>query len=323
MLSTAPQPIRNIVFQSAVPKVTCWVTRGWMGARWEWGLSPWRIQGVKGAKGQSPGTPGRGAGRQAGPDSSGDGEKPGLAMPVLPACPGHESEAAATLRHGAASIQPHRPPLSHHPGPAPRQPPEGEGPSYDRAPLRVGAASSPPLTLCLRRLCPRRRFASATSSSSPWATRPTTRWGTWTSSPHRRPGGASRTERGAEGRRRQWDWPLASLSRRLWWPRTPFVPMAISVPGASPLTSVAPSFLNPFPAEPNPAGSWAWVCTAGDFTTGGSLEQRRAMWPWKDLGSLEEAWLPGKGQDLRPSPDPSLGWGHPRLSLMPYGKAQP
>lgn len=39
---------------------------------------------------------------------------------------GHESEAAATLRHRAASIQPHRPPLSYHPGPAPRQPPEGE-----------------------------------------------------------------------------------------------------------------------------------------------------------------------------------------------------
>lgn len=93
--------------------------------------------------------------------------------------------------------------------------------------------------------------------------------------------------------------------------------------GASPFSPVAPSFSDPPTAEPNPGGGWAWVCTTGDFTAGGGPEPGRAEWPWKDLGSLEEAWLQGKGQDLRPSPNPSLGWGHPRLSFMPYGKAQP
>lgn len=99
--------------------------------------------------------------------------------------------------------------------------------------------------------------------------------------------------------------------------------MALSpVPGASSLTPVPPLSLTP------PLLSQTQQEAGPGFALLGTSPRveacrREGLWPWKDLGSLEEAWLPGKGQDLRPSPDPSLGWGHPRPSLMPYGKAQP
>lgn len=111
MLSTAPQPIRNIVFQSAVPKVTraCSLLSrqgdlGWMG-----GSCPLSLLGEPGGrrepKDRAPGHQGRKW--QVGwawflRDGN---EKPRLAVP----CPallsaGHEGEAAAALGHGAAGL---------------------------------------------------------------------------------------------------------------------------------------------------------------------------------------------------------------------------
>lgn len=110
----------------------------------------------------------------------------------------------------------------------------------------------------------------------------------WTSSPHPRPGGASRTGRGwaEEG---QQDWAPSSLGGRLWWPRTPYVPMAISPgPGASPLTPAAPSFLAPSPAELNPAGGWAWVCTAGDLRHRGEPGAGNSCVALEGLGVMGE-----------------------------------
>uniref|UniRef100_A0A8D2H287 Golgi associated, gamma adaptin ear containing, ARF binding protein 1 n=1 Tax=Urocitellus parryii TaxID=9999 RepID=A0A8D2H287_UROPR len=124
MLSTAPQPIRNIVFQSAVPKVM-----------------KVKLQPPSGT------------------------ELPAF-NPVV-----HPSAITQVLLLA--------------------NPQKVKGPAEPGG--AVGGATSPPLTLHLRHL-PRRRSACATSSSSPWATRPTARWATWTSSPHLRPGAASRTE---------------------------------------------------------------------------------------------------------------------------------
>ncbi|XP_064139637.1 ADP-ribosylation factor-binding protein GGA1 isoform X2 [Loxodonta africana] len=114
--------------------------------------------------------------------------------------------------------------------------PQKVRPSCDRPGSVGGLASWPALTP--PPLCSRRRSASATSSSSPWVTRPTMRWGTWTSFPHLSPGEASRTEAGE--RRGQRAWPskpgggCGSLGHPLSpWPYTPR-------PGASPLTPVAP-----------------------------------------------------------------------------------
>lgn len=132
------------------------------------------------------------------------------------------------------------------------------------------AASSPHLTLLPSHLCPRRRFASATSSSSPWATRPTTRWGMWTSSPHLRPGGASRTERG-------WGEEEATGLATVWPGREAVVAQDTRcshahVPWAwcfSP-PPCGPSFLARSPAVPNPkrlgVGLPCW-----DLHQGGSL----------------------------------------------------
>uniref|UniRef100_A0A8C0S2F0 Golgi associated, gamma adaptin ear containing, ARF binding protein 1 n=1 Tax=Canis lupus familiaris TaxID=9615 RepID=A0A8C0S2F0_CANLF len=133
-------------------------------------------------------------------------------------------------------------------------------------------------------------------------------------------------EQGGAGERRgQQDWALSGLGGRPWWPRTPFVPMAIPPwPGASLHTPVGPSFLAPSPAELNPAGGWAWVCTAGDLCHRGEPGAGEQLpGPGRTWGRRGEAGLSGRGQDLRPSPNPSLGWGRPHLSLMPYGKAQP
>lgn len=92
-------------------------------------------------------------------------------------------------------------------------------------------------------------------------------------------------------------------------------------PGASPLPPVAPLSL-PAPLLCQTQRGWAWVCPAGTFTKVGAWGRDGLQGPERTWGHGKEA-LSGKGQDLKPSPDPSLGWGHPHLSLMPYGKAQP
>lgn len=108
------------------------------------------------------------------------------------------------------------------------------------------------VTLLLPHVCCRRRFACATSSSSLWASRPTTRWGMSTSSPHPTPGGASRTERG-------WGEEGQGPGHRPAW-----------VGGHTPSPCAWCFSPNPYgshfassQAKPNPAGGWARACTVG------------------------------------------------------------
>lgn len=119
-------------------------------------------------------------------------------MPILPSCPqvmkvklqppsGTELPAFNPIIHPSAITQVLL--LAN---------PQKVRPGCDRVPLGAGGSLFSTPDSCLHCLCPRRRFAFATSSSSRWATRPIMRWGMWTSSPHPRPGGASRTEKGRE-----------------------------------------------------------------------------------------------------------------------------
>lgn len=59
-------------------------------------------------------------------------------------------------------------------------------------------------------------------------------------------------------------------------------------PGASPRTPAAPSFLAPSPAELNPAGGWAWVCTAGDLRHSGEPIAGNSCVALEGLGVMGE-----------------------------------
>lgn len=74
------------------------------------------------------------------------------------------------------------------------------------------------------------------------------------------------------------------------------------------------------PAKPNPAGGWAWVCTAGDLHHGGSWSRGGLQGPGRTWGHGEEAWLLGKGQDLSPAPSPAWGGVIPACLLCLMGR---
>lgn len=145
------------------------------------------------------------------------------------------------------------------------------------------------------------------------------RWGTWTSSPHRKPGGASRTqELGEEGTEAPL---LVQPGPRPWCSRTLSVPQG-HVPLAwcfSPhcwgsQVTPAPQALLP-DAEPNPAGDW--VCTAG-CPEQGSFRLGRTWGPEEDTqpaarSSPVLAWGGSSPPVLclmgRPNHRPSWSWG--------------
>nr|KAF6368525.1 golgi associated, gamma adaptin ear containing, ARF binding protein 1 [Myotis myotis] len=191
-------------------------------------------------------------------------------------CPqGHESEAAATLRHRAAGVQPHRPPLSYHPGPAPRQPPEGEGSPPLQAPLhhgrpdlqRDGGCGPVPPARDLGEPLEQRGEGRGGGGNG------TGHWLAWA-------GGC-----GGRGHPLSpWPYPLC---------------LVLHPSPLCPPPSVTPPLLSQTQQEAGPG-----FALLGTSPQVGAC-RRGALWPWKDLGSLGEAWLPGRGRDLRPSPTPA------------------
>lgn len=97
------------------------------------------------------------------------------------------------------------------------------------------------------------------------------RWGTWISSPHQKPGGASRTGWREEGQQ-DLDLFILVLLSFLWPP--------VTLPLPLPLLSQTQQEAVP-----------GFAIAAGTSITSGSLEQGGAVCPRKDSGVREEAWL--------------------------------
>lgn len=142
----------------------------------------------------------------------------------------------------------------------------------------------------------------------------------WTNSPRPRPGGASRTERegrggGGNGTGHWLAWAGGCGGRG--HPLSPWPYPLCLVLHPSPLCpppSVTPPLLSQTQQEAGPG-----FALLGTSPQVGAC-RRGGLWPWKDLGSLGEAWLPGRGRDLRASPTPAWGGVIPAHLLCLMGR---